>query len=55
MQLPDSSCEVIRTLQYYESRLLTSPWSFPEHVTQKYVYNFFILIIKSNYYLVTES
>ncbi|XP_022181768.1 uncharacterized protein LOC111041703 isoform X2 [Myzus persicae] len=31
MQLPDSSCEVIRTLQYYESRLLTSPWSFPEH------------------------
>lgn len=35
MQLPDSSCEVIRTLQYYESRLLTSPWSFPEHVRQK--------------------
>ncbi|XP_008185144.1 uncharacterized protein LOC100166607 isoform X1 [Acyrthosiphon pisum] len=32
MQLPDSSCEVIRTLQYYESRLLTSPWSFPEHL-----------------------
>ncbi|XP_027853101.2 uncharacterized protein LOC114131946 isoform X1 [Aphis gossypii] len=32
MQLPDSSCEVIRTLQYYESRLLTSPWSIPEHL-----------------------
>ncbi|XP_025422798.1 uncharacterized protein LOC112692360 isoform X2 [Sipha flava] len=31
MQLPDSSCEVIRTLQYYESGLLTSPWSFPEN------------------------
>lgn len=54
MQLPDSSCEVIRTLQYYESRLLTSPWSIPEHVTHKYILNFFILT-KVNYYLVTES
>ncbi|VVC40366.1 Hypothetical protein CINCED_3A013631 [Cinara cedri] len=32
MQLPESSCEVSRTLQYYESALLTNPWSFSQHL-----------------------
>lgn len=33
MQLPDPNCEISRTLQYYESALLTNPWSFSQHVT----------------------
>lgn len=41
MQLPDSSCEVIRTLQYYESRILTNSRTFPECVIFLiYIYNF---------------
>lgn len=47
MQLPDSSCEVITTLQYYEyeSELLSNtPQSFPEHVILKYIYSTFIVL-----------
>lgn len=46
MQLPDSNCEIITTLQYYEyeSGLLTNPsQSFPEHVILKYIYLIFIV------------
>lgn len=45
MQLPDSGCEVIKTLQYYESSPLPTaetPQSFPKHVTLKIISSFML-------------
>lgn len=50
MQLPDSGCEVITTLQYYESRLLTNQWSFPpEHDVMKLMK--FMYLVHYIYYM----